>query len=81
MGLDDANNVSATDCQRSAQDQTYGVGDNLEYDDPPRVGNFDTRGFGLNGVFDDGFNLFFVKFNLHGVIIVFRLQRYSHAGK
>ena len=50
----------------AGEDEAYGVGDDLEDDDPPGVAGFDAGLLRLLGVGQDGFDLLFVEFYFHG---------------
>lgn len=48
--LDYTNFTQANASAGACQEQANGIGQHLQYDNPPWVGNFDTCLFGLNGI-------------------------------
>lgn len=51
--LDYTDLVETNTCAATCEQETNGIGQYLEDDDPPRVGNFDTCVFSLDGVGED----------------------------
>ena len=63
--LNEADDVGATGGDGTGEDESYGVGHDLEDDDPPGVVGFHTSLLSLLGVGQDGLDLLFTEFDFH----------------
>ena len=63
--LDKSYDIGASHGEGAAQDKSYGIGNDFENDNPPRVRDFDTSLLSFLGVAEDLLDLFFGNFNFH----------------
>lgn len=66
-GLDDTDGRDTGDCERATEDEANGIGDYFEYDNPPRVADFNASLRGFLRIAGDFFDLLGCEFDFHDI--------------